>query len=526
MSLEDVNKSIEELYEEWRSLQPLKQEDYERLWKKMRLDWNWNSNHIEGNTLTYGETELLLIEGKETGIHPQRDYMEMKAHDVAINMVKEFAEDKERNLTEADVRDLNKIILKETFWKEALTTDGQKTQKEIIPGQYKKLPNHVRTETGEIFKFAEPAEVPAKMEELMKWFKEVVEAMTSSRHSRSLIDTEDVHDRESRTLIIGQPQGIVPTLVSLVSLVSFLAELHHRFIVIHPFDDGNGRIARLWVNYVLLRLGYPPMVIRSKDKRNYFAALQRADKGYINTLAVYLGKTLISWLEVGIKAAKGEDISEPGDIDKEWTSFLNEEKNKGFMVPLSQETAEKICDELFMLLFEKFEEGFRQFNVPFLEKEILVKGSLYSMDEREKLEKKNIPLLFFPTPYGFRIYTHSEESINWKENLKALIIEGSQYAGDSKIIRLVLNCRRFRGECKKSFDMTSTLSIDAGEFHYKTSIKVSSVGGVNGDINKTTDKKTKTYNHIWSEREMNDFLVEGKENFVKVLKESRWQKET
>ena len=59
MSLEQINNRIEELYKQWLSLQPLKREDDERLWKKIRLEWNYNSNRIEGNTLTYSETELL-----------------------------------------------------------------------------------------------------------------------------------------------------------------------------------------------------------------------------------------------------------------------------------------------------------------------------------------------------------------------------------------------------------------------------------------------------------------------------------
>ena len=103
MSLQETDKRIEKLFKEWRALQPLKPEDQKRLDKKIRLEWNYNSNHFEVNTLSYNETELLLIEGKEKGIHPERDYMEMKAHDLAINKVREFAEDKERKITEADI---------------------------------------------------------------------------------------------------------------------------------------------------------------------------------------------------------------------------------------------------------------------------------------------------------------------------------------------------------------------------------------------------------------------------------------
>ena len=267
MSLEEIDKRVQGLYKEWSSLQPLSRENDSRLWKKIRLDWNYNSNRIEGNALTYRETELLLVHGRAEGDHPVRDYEEMKAHNVGIGKIREFAEDKKRRLTEADIRDLNLTILKEPFWEEAETLDGRPTRKKIVPGRYKTQPNHVKTPTGEIFRFALPEEVPAKMEELMEWFNGNIES-------------------------------------SAASIASFLAELHHRFILIHPFDDGNGRIVRLWINYALMRLGYPPLVIKSEDRDVYISALQKADTGNIDAFAGYLGKSLISWLETGIKAAK------------------------------------------------------------------------------------------------------------------------------------------------------------------------------------------------------------------------------
>ena len=57
------------------------------------------------------------------------------------------------------------------------------------------------------------------------------------------------------------------------------AEFHYRFMHIHPFDDGNGRTARILMNFILMRFDYPPAVIKSEDKANYFAVLQQADAG-------------------------------------------------------------------------------------------------------------------------------------------------------------------------------------------------------------------------------------------------------
>ena len=104
-------ETIDALKKEWDSLQPLSAENEARLWKKFRLEWNYNSNHIEGNTLTYGETELLLIHDRTTGDHQMRDYIEMKAHDLGIAHVQTLAADR-RIIGETDIRDLNKIILK------------------------------------------------------------------------------------------------------------------------------------------------------------------------------------------------------------------------------------------------------------------------------------------------------------------------------------------------------------------------------------------------------------------------------
>ena len=76
----------------WHQLrQAIKPEDEERLWRKLRLEWNYNSNHIEGNTLTYHETELLLLYDRAAGGHPLRHYEEMKAHNVAIDHARQIA---------------------------------------------------------------------------------------------------------------------------------------------------------------------------------------------------------------------------------------------------------------------------------------------------------------------------------------------------------------------------------------------------------------------------------------------------
>lgn len=276
MALKDKIEKIHALKNILDALMPMEPAREKKYWQKIRLDWNFNSNHIEGNTLTYGETKLLLMFDKTTGDHELREFEEMNAHDVAIHMVKEWAKDKTRDITEADIRELNRIILVKPYWKEAITPDGQATRRQIKVGEYKEYPNSVIQKNGEIFEYASPLETPLKMAELMEKY-------------RNSTITEPIVEA---------------------------AQLHYSFILIHPFDDGNGRVARLLVNYVLMKHDYPPIVIKSEDKANYLTALNKADSGDLVAFHEYMADQLIDSLNLAIKAAKGEEIEEPEDLDK------------------------------------------------------------------------------------------------------------------------------------------------------------------------------------------------------------------
>ncbi len=291
---------------EWQERQQVMQgNDEERLWKKLRLEWNYNSNHIEGNTLTYHETELLLIYDRTAGGHPMRDYEEMKAHNVAIDHMRRLAR-AEQILAEIDIRDLNKILLKEAFWQIAETPDGQPTRKHIDPGRYKTQPNHVRTVTGELHRFAEPEETPALMEEWTSDFRRDLER-------------------------------------SAYPLPLFLAKSHWNFLCIHPFDDGNGRTARLLTNYALLRKNLPPIVIKSADRDRYIGGLQNTDIGRMLPLAEFMLENVQWSIERGIRAAKGESIRESDDIDKEMDIFI--EKRRG---PAPNSSDDEVLDQVFL----------------------------------------------------------------------------------------------------------------------------------------------------------------------------------
>jgi Fic family protein len=276
---------LSDLAAKWQAVQPLRGEQDDRLWRKLRLEWTFHSNHIEGNTLTYGETELLLLHDRTSGSHTHREYLEMKAHSVAIEHVRHLATDRSRPLTEADIRDLNRIILKEPYWTAASTPDGQPTRKEIHPGEYKTTPNSVRTVTGEMFYYASVEDTPPKMQALVKWVQQELE---------------------------------LPTQHPVVTA----ARLHYDFVRIHPFDDGNGRVARLLMNYMMLRSGYLPIVVPTQDKPAYLTVLQTADAGDLEPLIRYFAKLAEVSFNLGLRAAAGQSIEEPSDIDKEVAMFV------------------------------------------------------------------------------------------------------------------------------------------------------------------------------------------------------------
>ncbi|MDX2070489.1 MAG: Fic family protein [Haliscomenobacter sp.] len=313
--MNNLLQQIDGLKKELEGLQPIEAEFQRKLDRKFRLEFNYNSNHLEGNTLTYGETELLLYFDQTKGDHTMREYEEMQAHDLALKLVKEWAEDLERPLSEADIKELNKIILVKPFWKDAITPDGQGTRRQIMVGEYKKYPNSVRLQNGEMFDYASPTDTPIKMGELIQWF-------------RSACEKGEMHP------------------------VELAARLHHQFVLIHPFDDGNGRISRLLMNYVFWRFGFPPIVIKSSDKQNYLRALNRADVGEMEFFVEYIGKQVLWSLELSVKAAKGESVEEVDDVDKELELLRRELASKDTIIKKKAELeslTETINDSLIPL---------------------------------------------------------------------------------------------------------------------------------------------------------------------------------
>lgn len=235
-----MSNKFDAIFVEWRQMENARKELKGRIAQKFMLEFNYNSNHIEGNTLTYGQTELLLLFGKVVGDARMRDLEEMKAHNVGLKMVIEEAKVKDKPLTEAFIRQVHKVLLREDYVVHCQLPSGAISSYTVHVGRYKTRPNSVITRTGERFEYASPEETPALMTDLLSWYNDQAESGKLSP-------------------------------IELASL------FHYRYIRIHPFEDGNGRIARLMVNFILARYGYPMVVVPSKTKDKYLNALNKCD---------------------------------------------------------------------------------------------------------------------------------------------------------------------------------------------------------------------------------------------------------
>lgn len=326
---------IEQLYKEWQALQPLKPEDESRLKRKFMLEFNYNSNHIEGNTLTYGQTELLLLFGKVVNEASMKDLEEMKAHNVCLKMIQEEAADAHMPLTETFIRQLHHTLLREDYTLYHQLPDGTTTSYVIHAGIYKTRPNSVITVTGERFEYASPEETPALMTDLVEWY--------------------NAEEQKGE-----------------MSPIELATVLHYRYIRIHPFEDGNGRIARLLVNYILTRHHYPMIVVKSHDKDRYLTALNRCDVQVGSTPSVgahaeleqlkpfvdYMIQSLETALTISIKAAKGENINEADDWKKNLKLKYRDKLNKP---AVTEEFVNKILEQDYQSLLNNIDSELSEF---------------------------------------------------------------------------------------------------------------------------------------------------------------------
>ena len=285
----NILATIDRLKSELDALRPLPPDVVGRVSQKLRLEWNYHSNAVEGNSLTLGETRSLILHGITARGKPMRDHLDIQGHDAAVKAIEDAVENEEA-LNEVFIRNLHRVLLREPYEMDARTPDGRTARRLIAIGSYKTVPNNVLTSTGEIHYYTSPEQVKPEMTDLLDWYHE--------------------SERKGEHAIV------------------LAAVFHYRFVRVHPFDDGNGRMARLLMNLILIRHGYTIAMIRGEDRDRYIDVLERTQQtqrlSEIEDLSEFIelvASCCEGSLRLHLRAARGEPIDEPDDIFREIDLF-------------------------------------------------------------------------------------------------------------------------------------------------------------------------------------------------------------
>ncbi len=247
---QQILREIDELFAAYRARRPLSDEERAARYEELRTKWTYNSNALEGNSLTLGETAFYLREGLTAEGKPLIDYLEARNHAEAIDWLKTITQ-KEKPITEGIIKDINALLHQGITERPAMGAEGKQVMRQINPGAYKTQPNHVLTLSGEIHYYVEPLQVPGEMEKLIQMIT---------------MEEGKMHPVELSALI------------------------HYEITRIHPFDDCNGRGARLLTNLILMRSDYPPIIIKMEERRRYLEVLEIADRGNRDPFYVFIAE--------------------------------------------------------------------------------------------------------------------------------------------------------------------------------------------------------------------------------------------
>jgi len=215
------------------------------------VEWTYHSNAIEGNTLTLSETALVLKDGLTVGGKTLREHLQAINHLHAIRFVEGLASE-EQPITEHTLRNLHTLVLR--------TIDDDEA------GRYRRARVAI---TGSEFTPPPAAAVPGLMSDLARW-------LSSAEAAR-------LHPVEGAALA------------------------HFRLVHVHPFVDGNGRTARLLLNLILMRQGYPPAIVRVNDRPIYYDTLDAAHAGDTGPFVQLIAQAVDRSLDVWLATAGGQD---------------------------------------------------------------------------------------------------------------------------------------------------------------------------------------------------------------------------
>lgn len=232
-----LQKRIDEKLKVLNSFRPLPASQVAKLQEQFKIEMTYNSNAIEGNSLTLKETFLVINEGLTIKGKPLKDHLEAKDHFEALKYLNDLIEhDKKHTVSEVLIRQLHQLVMLETDREWA---GKYRDANVIISGSDHTPPDAL--------------EVPGLMQSLIRW--------------------------------IGNNQGKMSP-IELASIV------HHKVVYIHPFFDGNGRTARIVMNIFLMQAGYPLMIVLKNDRKKYYSVLDKADKGDYQPLIRFVAQNV------------------------------------------------------------------------------------------------------------------------------------------------------------------------------------------------------------------------------------------
>lgn len=208
---ESLLTTIERKKRELDNRRPLTEGELERLTEEFIVEYTYNSNAIEGNTLTLRETDMVL-RGLTIDKKPLKEHMEVVGHKEAFDFVRDLVKE-QMPLSESIIKQIHYLVL---------------ADKREDRGVYRRVPVRIM---GAKHEPVQPYLIQLKMEQLLEAYRNSVE-----------------------------------------HIITRLARFHIEFEGIHPFIDGNGRTGRLLVNLELMKAGYPPIDIKFTDRISYYSA--------------------------------------------------------------------------------------------------------------------------------------------------------------------------------------------------------------------------------------------------------------
>jgi Fic family protein len=271
-----------------------------------------------------GETKTLVEHGLTAAGKPMRDARDILGHNDVIKSLPRFIAEK-RRLNEVEIKNMHSALLQEPYDKPARSPDGTVFNLKVRLGEYKKERNIVTTPSGETHEYVHPEEVPAQMYNLLEWHRE---------RDRK----RDLHVIEHASLF------------------------HHRFVAIHPFDDGNGRMGRILMNLILMEQGFPPAIIRFEERNQYVAALVKADAGEPKGLVEFIAQKLIDSETLYLRGAQGESVEDVDDVDKELALLKRELAQVEEPLEVTEEKLSQLIGDSIGPLILLVAEKLRQFD--------------------------------------------------------------------------------------------------------------------------------------------------------------------